>query len=111
MRYRRKLPLGRWGNMTDDQQVVLCPLARAESPSTGKDDYDVRLDTPEGPVVGGRQWSYNTFNHPTAEKNTDGENDEDCGTGLAQTNKQNACQCHETLQEIHGAGGPGGKRP
>ena len=34
-----------------------------------------------------------------------GENDEDCGTGLTQTNKQNACQCHEALQEIHAAGG------
>src|SRR4249920_2090984 len=45
------------------------------------------------------------------ERNTDGENDEDCRTGLAQTNKQNACRCHETLQEIHAAGGQGGKRP
>jgi hypothetical protein len=45
-----------------------------------------------------------TFDPLTAERNADG-NDEDCGTGIAQKNKQNACQRHETLQEIHAAGG------
>ena len=31
-------------------------------------------------------------------------------TGLAQTNKQDACQCYEALQEIYAAGGQGVKR-
>ena len=49
-------------------------------------------------LIAGSIWG----NRPIARRGEvhHGENDEDCGTGLTQTNKQNACQCHEALQEI-----------